>query len=310
MRLSGSSSEIRTLMTHDTQKFLPDPPTFTAELVERCEREVDFRPILFEWYKHVGAICNRVACLAIDSPAFRATPPVHFAVLIGLLNRCSRLMVANVRLSSTRLYGETTSLLDRCIAETATKVLWLCHKDDPDCFVRYLANSLKRDLVFKGHIEENIRSRGGAPLVIETRMLRSIQHCMTLSGLSEQEVKDAKKLPDFSSICRDLALDELFYSAIQRLGSHAVHGTWSELVFNYLRHEDGRGFLPRDHDVDTQDVQYIVISRLVIAAVSSFLEYVAADPSEIKEFVSVLEGIEQKLVEIQNLAWASDFRME
>ncbi len=64
------------------------------------------------------------------------------------------------------------------------------------------------------------------------------------------------------------------------MGSHAVHGTWSDLVFNYLRHEDSQGFYPRDHEIDTQDVQYIIISQLVLAAIVSFLDYVVADPSE------------------------------
>ncbi len=138
-------------------------------------------------------------------------------------------------------------------------------------------------------------------------MLRSIQNCITLSGLSEQEVNDAKKLPDFATMCRDLDLGGLFYTASQRMGSHAVHGTWSDLVFNYLSHEDDQGFRPRDHEVDTQDVQYISVSRLVLAAIASFLNYIAAKPSEVKDFISVLEGIEKKIVEIQDLAWPSDF---
>ncbi len=287
--------------------FLPDPPTFSNDLLEQCKQDCDFRPILFEWYKYVGVLSNRAACLAPDSPAFRSIPAVHYAVLMGLLNRCSRLMLSNIRLSCAGRYGETTRLLDRSITESAIKVRWLCHKDDHDSFTRYLADGLKKDSQLKQHIEENISDRGGDALVIETRMLRSIQNCITLSGLSEQEVNDAKKLPDFATMCRDLGLGGLFYIASQRMGSHAVHGTWSDLVFNYLSHEDDQGFSPRDHEVDTQDVQYISVSRLVLAAIASFLNYVAAEPSEVKDFISVLEGIEKKIVEIQDLSWPSDF---
>jgi hypothetical protein len=147
-------------------------------------------------------------------------------------------------------------------------------------------------------------------LVIEARMLRSIQECISLSGLSEQNINDAKPLHHFAAMCRDLDLGDLFYTAIQKMGSHAVHGTWSDLVFNYLRHDDGPGFQPRDHEIETQDVQYIVVARLVLGAIASFLDYVAADPSEMKDFISVLDGIEAKLVEIQSLAWTSDFGKE
>lgn len=297
-------------MDNDAENFLPDPPVFADELVEQCRRDRDFRPMLFEWYKHIGVLCNRAACLAPDSPAFREIPAVHYAVLIGLLNRCSRLMLANIRLSCTGRYGETTRLLDRSIAETAIKVQWLCHKGNPDSFLRYLADGLKKDLKLRRHIEENVRERGGDTLVIETRMLRSINECISLSGLSEQEVNDAKKLPDFAAMFRDLDFEDLFYTAIQRMGSHAVHGTWSDLVFNYLRHEDGQDFYPRDHEIDTQDVQFIVVAWLVLAAISSFLDYVAADPSEVKDFISVLEDIKEKLIEIQDLAWTSDFGKE
>src|SRR4051812_42822895 len=100
------------LMDKAVENVLPDPPVFADKLVEQCRHDRDFRPILFEWYKYVGVLCNRAACLAPDSPAFRKIPAVHYAVLTGLLNRCSRLMVANVRLSCTRRYGETTRLLD------------------------------------------------------------------------------------------------------------------------------------------------------------------------------------------------------
>jgi hypothetical protein len=91
-------------MSDDVDRLLPKQPAFPAELVEECRRTKDFRPILFEWYKYVGSLCNMVACLDLGSPAFRPLPSIHYAVLIGLLNRCSRLMVANVRL---RAPGDT-----------------------------------------------------------------------------------------------------------------------------------------------------------------------------------------------------------
>ena len=179
-------------------------PIFSDELIEQCTKSRDFRPILFEWYKYVGIFCSTISCVSEDSPAFQKIPSVHYAVLIGLLNRCSRLMLANIRLSSTRKYGETTSLLDRSISETAIKVQWLCHKNNPDSFIRYLADGLKKDLILKEQIEQNIQNHNGNILVIEQRMLESIQSCLNLSGLSEHDVKSAKRLPDFASMCIDL----------------------------------------------------------------------------------------------------------
>lgn len=286
---------------------VPQLPTFSEELVNECTNSKDFRPILFEWYKFVGIFCNIVACISPESPALREIPPVYYAVLIGSLNRCSRLMLSNVRLSSTRKHGETTRLLDRSITETAIKIQWLCHKDNADSFTRYLADGLKKDLHLKKQISENIEKRDGNILVIEQRMLKSIENCVGLSELSEQEINDAKRLPDFANMCDDLNFTDVFYTAIQRMGSHAVHGTWSDLIFNYLRHEDGKRLYPRDHDSDTQDVQFIVVIHVVLDAMKSFLNYVASDKLAIKDFVATIEHVDEKIREIQSLAWSTDF---
>lgn len=294
-------------MNSTKDSLLPKTPTFSNELVEQCIESGDFRPILFEWYKFVGLFCSTVACISPDSPALREIPPVHYAVLIGLLNRCSRLMMANVRLSSTGKYGETTRLLDRSIAETAVKIQWLCHKDDIDIFVRYLADGLQKDMILKRQIKKNIENRNADILVIEQRMLNSIDECIQLSGLSEQEINDAKKIPDFASMCNNLNFPDIFYTAIQRMGSHAVHGTWSDLIFNYLRHENGQRLYPRDHEIETQDVQFIVIIRLVLGAMKYFLNYVISNSSEISDFISVIENVDGEMAEIQRLAWTSDF---
>jgi len=215
-------------------------------------------------------------------------------------------MLSNVRLSSTRKYGETTSLLDRSISETAVKVQWLCHKNNVESFVRYIADSLSQDLILKKQISENIANRNGNILEIEQRMLKSIDRYIELSELSEQDINNAKRLPNFYSMCDDLKLGELFYTAIQRMGSHAVHGTWSELVANYLQHENGR-FHPRDHEIDTQDVQFIVVIRLVLGAMKYFLKYVVSDISVIDDFVTAIKSIDKEIADIQHMAWASDF---
>ncbi|MBE0410526.1 MAG: hypothetical protein IBX69_12430 [Anaerolineales bacterium] len=282
-------------------------PTFSAELIEKCTQSRDFRPILFEWYKFVGLLCNKVSCISLDSPAIRKISPVHYAVLIGLLNRCSRLMLSTIRLSSTRKYGETTQLLSRSIAETAVKTQWLCRKHNHDSIARYLADGLKKDLILKKQVEKNIENRDGSVLVIEQRMLDSIQNCISLSGLSEHDIDNAKRFPDFAQICKDLEYNDTFYTAIQRMGSHAVHGTWSDLVFNYLINDDGQRFYPRDHEIETRDAQYIVSIHLVLAAMEQFLRYVVSDVSEINEIISKINEIDEKITEIQHLAWDADF---
>ena len=297
-------------MNHSYDELLPKLPSFSNELIEQCTQSRDFRPILFEWYKFVGIFCNIIASICPDSPALREISPVHYAVLIGLLNRCTRLMLSNIRLSSTRKYGETTSLLDRCISESAIKVQWLCLKNNDDSFVQYLADGLKKDLILKKQIVENISNRKGDVQVIEKRMLHSIDNCVGLSMLSEQKISDAKKLPDFAQMCKDLNYSDVFYTAIQRMGSHAIHGTWSDLIFNYISKENGQRFYLRDIGKSTQDVQYILIIHLVLVAMKSFINFITSKDSEIVEFITLIDNVDNKIIEIRNLAWASDFDID
>ena len=162
-------------------------------------------------------------------------------------------------------------------------------------------------MILKRQIKKNIENRNADILVIEQRMLNSIDECIQLSGLSEQEINDAKKIPDFASMCNNLNFPDIFYTAIQRMGSHAVHGTWSDLIFNYLRHENGQRLYPRDHEIETQDVQFIVVIRLVLGAMKYFLNYVISNSSELSDFISVIENVDVEMAEIQRLAWTSDF---
>ena len=283
-------------MRIDSEGILPERPDFSEDDIEACTSSGDFRPMLFEWYKYVGQLCRAEAYLSRRSPAFRCIPPVHYAVLIGLLNRCSRLMLAVVCLSSTELYGETTQLLGRCIAESAIKIHWLCRRDDPERFKQYLADGLRRDLLLKQQIEEKVKNRGGNTLKAEKSMMRSIERVVELSGLSEQEIGATKRLPDLRSVYDDLQLGDLAYISIQRMGSHAVHGTWTDLTCNYLRQGKDGEFYVQDHDVDTAAEQYEIVAVLVLNAIGAFLRYVIADPAEVGDLLLDLEEIKAEII--------------
>ncbi len=241
---------------------IPDPPIITEEDLNKCRKSGDFCPILFEWYKYVGSLCNFYSCIQQDSPAIRSIPPIQYYILVGLLNRCSRLMLSNVALSHEGLFGETTNIIDRCIAESAIKIAWLCHHRKDDYFNRYLSEGLKTELEFKKLIEKAIDDRG-KPIKIEERMLKSIRNHISSSGLSKAEIETAKKLPDMAAMIDSLGHDRLMYIVIQRMGSHHVHGTWPSLRLHYLEEENGI-LHPRDHDCETHD--YGVSSRIVTFA--------------------------------------------
>lgn len=230
----------------DAPDALPQPPKISEEDLRKCRESGDFRPVLFEWYKFCGSLCIFLAILRRDSPAIKQVPRQQYYVLVGLLNRCARLMLANIALSHKGLFGETTAIIDRCIFESAVKISWLCEGQDPERFRRLIADGLKTELEFKERIASNVASRG-ATLAIEARMLKSIANHIASSGLSEPEISQTKKLHDLGSMIDALGHDRLHYLVGQKMGSHHVHGTWPSLRMHYLEEHEGE-LAPRDHD--------------------------------------------------------------
>lgn len=280
------------------EDFLPTPPVFPEELVRHCRATRDFRPILFEWYKFVGRLVAVIAHIQRESPAFRPIPATHYHVLIGLINRCARLMLSNVALSHEGRFGETTAIVDRCIFESAIKILWLLKDPIEERFSRYLADGLKTEVEFKGRIQSNIADRSGMPLPIETRMLQSIYRHIAAAGLTEETVISTKKLPNLASMIDSLGLDRLLYIVGQKIGSHHVHGTWPSLLLHYLEEQDGNGdfqFAPRGHHCSTHADQYVFIPLIVLQALCQYVSYVFDSRDYVSVFINLFQSTEDEI---------------
>jgi hypothetical protein len=288
---------------------LPSPPEFTDEEWRKSRESGDYAPILFEWYKFVGQIANFIACIQPDSPAIRKMDYTQYAVLIGLLNRCSRLMLSNVALSHEGLFGETTAIIDRCIFDSCVKVAWLCENKAADDFDRYFADGLRTELELKAAISANIQSRGGAVLAIEKRMLASIDRTVRSSGLPEAKILAAKKLPDLASMIDSIGGDRLMYVVGQRIGSHHVHGTWTSLRMHYLVEADGgNGILrPRDHDCSTHVNQYVFVPWAVLTALKSFVGFIFADATDAETVHGLIDSVLSEIESINREVVGQDF---
>jgi len=285
---------------------IPSPPKISNDQLARCREAGDYRPVLFEWYKYVGLLCNFYASIRADSPALRSLPSLHYAALVGLLNRCSRLMLANVALSHEGLFGETTAIIDRCIFESAVKTMWLCIKQDDESFVRFIAGGLKTEVEFKDRIEQIISNRGGSPLAIESRMLNSVANYISSSGLTEQEIISAKKLPDLASMIEAIGHDRLLYIVGQKIGSHHVHGSWPSLRLHYLEEHDGL-LGPRDHDCPTHVNQYVFTPLFVLHAMRSFVEFICPKPGGAEVLSQLLDSVEEEIRTLNSEVVGSDF---
>lgn len=288
----------------EDRHIIPSAPKFSDEEIQHCRDTGDYKPILFEWYKFVGSLCFCVTHIRPDSPAYRRIPSQHYYVLAGLLNRCARLMLSNVALSHERKFGETTAIVDRCIFESAVKLIWLCQSASDEEFTRYLADGLKTELEFKARIEADIAESGGAILPIQARMLKSIDNHIAASGLTPDGIRSAKKQRDIAAMIDGLGYDRLFYIVAQKIGSHHIHGTWPALIFHYLeKRDDAEGFAfgPSADPCDTHINQFMFTPLIVLHAMTALVRCVLDDDGA-TAFSGLFASTEAEIMRIYNEA--------
>lgn len=292
-----------------SENEMPQVPTITQEQLEQARESEDYCPILFEWYKFVGEVSNFIARLSPDSPAFINIPPIHHAIFTGLLNRCSRLMLANINLSHKGLYGETTAIIDRCIFESCIKLIWLCNDNTEEKFQRYLADGLKAELRLKNKINTNIASRKENQLVIEKRMLESIERYVTSTKLTEEQVKSIKKLPSLWDMITEIENDDLTYIVGQKIGSHHVHGTWPSLYMHYITLDESGFYAPRDHDSATHVNQYIITSLFVLRALEAYIKFIVVENDTKDSFMLIIDGGRSEILKLNTEIVGNDFEL-
>jgi hypothetical protein len=285
---------------------IPQPPQITTEAMARCQDTGDYASVLFEWYKYVGILCAYYSSIRRESPALHPTSPLHYAVLAGLLNRCARLMYSNVVLSREGWFGETTAILDRCIFESALKVVWLCTRADGESFTRFIASGLKAELELKEKITDLISQRGGPQLEIEKRMLDSIQNYVNSSGLNKTEIRTAKDLPNLASMIDTIGQDRLLYIIGQKLGSHHVHGTWSSLITHYLEEKDGE-LRPGGHKYATDINQYVFVPLIVLQALRAFVKFICREQGSAEAWLKLFETVSEEIHQIHTKIAGHDF---
>lgn len=104
---------------------------------------------------------------------------------------------------------------------------------------------------------------------------------------------------------RSLGHDELSYTVLQRLGSHAVHGTWRDLLSHYLEVENGI-FTLSDNTIAPEGPELVASSTLVLEAVGSFASYVLRDDEFVSEMVQMVQEAIAEIVRIYRLAAGDD----
>ena len=279
-------------------KVFPKAPQISKEEWEKARSTGRYEYIAFEEYKFIAQIVAFVSNIKTSSPAYRSINIQSSNILIGLLNRCARLMLATLDLSHKAKFGETSSIIFRCIVETGVKIIWLCDDSTQDKFDRYIGDSLKAEIEIENMIRENIAARGGTEIPIETRMLNSVNYHIKKAQTTRNRIVESKRMPDMATLIDSIGFNRLVYNAFYRMGSHHVHGTWPSLIFHYLEESEKEGeFVPRGNDSSTSANEYIGVSLVMVKSLLAYCKF-ALDEESFKAFKVLLEATEKENMDI------------
>ena len=116
-----------------------------------------------------------------------------------------------------------------------------------------------------------------------------------------EEIKAQKGMPDFRAKMESINFDYRSYFVFQKLGSHPVHGIWSDLMEHYLTWEDTEGFKPRDHNSTPHENQYLFTGLHMINTIESYLNYIVQPRYDAESFSPGLTKTREVLMDISKL---------
>lgn len=284
-------------------QLFDERPHISEEIIDRCISRNDYKEYLYETLKFLGVFISKVSCIDPIKSEVPNISEIRRTVFIGIINRISRLILSYIHLSEDGLFGETASIIERCLFESCLRLRWLIQDETDERVKIFICDSLKKDVEFKEYIESNEKALGYRTS-IGTKLCDQIQELLGSSFVEQNQIKKSPRMPSFDKMCKDLELDPIYYLLFQRQRSHSIHGSWTDLYLHYLRKDGNKGFVPRDHDVRIKAEQFLVVIRVLIETMTVYLKTLSTDAKhhdfidaffkEIKDKIMVIEGIEFK----------------
>lgn len=224
------------------------------------------------------------------------------AVCCGLITRMSRFMAAVLHFAADRSHGEIILALNRCILEAAINCEYLLMRDEEAVYQAFIESSLGPERELYDEVNANIAERGGEVLPIERRILSSINRTCKCSGMAIEEVKT--KYPQWGINLRErmrqLGKGDL-YLHIQRVGSHAVHGTWVDLHLHFLQGNEA-GSMFTVEAVNKPDARLLCpIALLTLDSISAYFEKYGPHVAARELFADRVESLRHRLLDLEQV---------
>jgi hypothetical protein len=230
--------------------------------------------IAFELYKESLSIVNFVAHLIDELASLRGGWPRNQAICAGLMVRISKFMRVVMQLSATRDRAEVVCALNRSIMESAINLEFLVRTNDEKYFDQFVKLCLGPERELYDLINTNVSRRNGEVWPIEQGMLESINDVCQASGVKIDDVH--RKQVDWGGNLRqrlEILNKEDQYVGMQRIPSHAVHGTWVDLYQNHLQYDSKTQLFSPDNRFTSVDERIMgPIANLVLEAIAPYVE--------------------------------------
>lgn len=125
--------------------------------------------------------------------------------------------------------------LMRCIMDTAVTLRFLILRNDNAIYEEFVRRGLSPERELFDLVQRNIAARGGETLPVEHRLLKTINGLIEATGLMIADVPRGHRDWGGGLRKRLIALGiEDTYVGSQRIPSHAIHGTWVDLLIHHL----------------------------------------------------------------------------
>jgi hypothetical protein len=249
-------------------------PRVDVEPIYSCETLHESGGIAFELYKEACRVVAFAAHLLDDETAAQGGFTRNQAICAGLMVKISKFMVAVTQLSTGDDRGEVVLALNRIILESAISLEFLVRSADDKYFDQFVDFSLGPERETYDQIQDNIAARNGEVWPIEKRLLNSIKYICAASGMNIEEVE--RKHRDWGQNVRERlrALGkEALYATAYRMPSHAVHGTWPDLLTGHLAYDEkAKVFRPETKWTRVGSRLLSPIAVIVLEAVDPYLE--------------------------------------
>ena len=263
------------------------------EVIRACQERNEFGELSFALFKEAAGIVW-VTCNPYYETGDGPTMNRNQAVCAGFLSRISKIMVSVAKLSSGEEHGEVVPILNRCILESSVDLQYLLKKNDDAVFERFVKVGLKSERELYDIIQKNITNRNGQELEIERDMLLSIARTCEDSGVKIEELNSRPGSwgGSYKHRMKEIGLEE-GYPILQGMTSQAVHGSWSDLIGNYLNKSD-TGYKPKADHTQTEGKFFGLTAIFATNAAKAYLDRFF-DSREAEPLVHRLDDLQKRL---------------